>query len=72
MDHLKIVLGTDVNRVSYTDWDVGGAVTYYVVVAMLSGQVQRYLALVRLSVDRGSRLEQHLHGLRLALPGCIV
>lgn len=46
--------------------------THHIIVAVLSWQVERNLSFVWLAVDRRTRFQQHLHGLCLPLPGCIV
>lgn len=46
--------------------------THHIVVAVLCWQVERNLSFVWLAVDRRTRLQQHLHGLCLPLPGCVV
>lgn len=48
------------------------AVTHHVVVAVLRRQVERNLPLIWLAVDGRAGLQQHLHGLRLPLPCCVV
>lgn len=46
--------------------------THYVIVSVLSGQVQGDLTLIRLTVHWGAWLQQQLHGLWLSLPCCIM
>lgn len=46
--------------------------THHIIVAVLRWQVERNLSFVWLAVDRRTRFQQHLHGLRLPLPGCVV
>lgn len=46
--------------------------THHIIVAVLCWQVERNLSFVWLAVDRRTRFEQHLHGLCLPLPGCVV
>lgn len=46
--------------------------THHIIVAVLRWQVERNLSFVWLAVDGRTRFQQHLHGLRLPLPGCVV
>lgn len=46
--------------------------THHIIVAVLCWQVERNLSFVWLAVDRRTRFQQHLHGLCLPLPGCVV